>query len=387
MRKLRKLRRLAIGSNRLERIPDAIGDLRSLAWLDFTHNGIQEISDRLGDLPELSSLGASDCRLRTVPLAICRLPKLRKLGLFNNLITSIPPEIGSLRGLTKLDLSGNALTRLPPEIGLLTDLQWLNLSNNQLEELPEELGNLTKLTELGLAYNRLRRLPDLSRLGRLTLLPVYNNQLEELGDWVGRLPSLSKLDLSSNNLVRIPLSVLTSPALTFLNLRRNCLIELPDINAAARLTTVKATAHRLELIDLRDNQLVSLPWSLLGPALVELKCAGNPLLRHGLLVRSSLVVPSLGEFCARAIVNGKISPPPPTSLSISQCMLLANRGGRCEGCGGAYEGYSHLPVHTIEFRQAADSAMVPFVARFCSPRCRRLFEIQIYESARMGVQH
>jgi Leucine-rich repeat (LRR) protein len=46
-----RVERLGLGSNQIGIIPDSIGELKALVWLDFTHNRIAHVSDRLGDLP------------------------------------------------------------------------------------------------------------------------------------------------------------------------------------------------------------------------------------------------------------------------------------------------------------------------------------------------
>lgn len=366
--RFRRVERLGIGSNGIGAIPDEIGELRQLVWLDFTHNRISHISDRIGDLPRLASLGASDCRLTSFPLSFTRLRRLRKLGMFNNLITSLPPEIGHLTTLTKLDLSGNTLTSIPPEIGMLTNLSWLNVSNNHLTSLPTEMGNLLAMRELGLAHNKLKTLPDMSRLRQLELLTAFNNEIEELGPWICRLPRLAKIDLSANKLRSLPAAILALPSLELLNIRQNELAELPSPNAHDPL-------HRptsLEIIDVRDNKLVSLPISVLCASLKDMKCTANPFYVGSL--PQNVAVPYLKHLAAHYLANevahqraSLLARLPPILKKLAMEVWEGRQGMRCTHCRAVY---LHAPVRMLDFRQATDEEIVPFVVTLCSSTCR-----------------
>lgn len=364
------LERLGVGMNSINAVPDWIGELRNLVWLDFTHNRISTVSDRIGELPRLASLGASDCRLTSFPISFTRLIKLRKLGIFNNLISTIPPEIGNMVYLTKLDLSGNKLATLPPEIGKLRHLNWLNVSNNLLDFLPPELGECTELRELGLAHNRLRWLPDLHKLRHLTLLTVFNNQLESLGEWIGELTSLSRLDLSSNQLSELPQSLLSLRHLTLLNVRQNRLMAIPPPHHYDCRRKPKSLAQ----VDLRDNQLVSLPITFLSAAIEDLKCHGNPWCR-GRQLSTAAVIPSLEMLSLNAIVSERVEGrkkqlmsqiPLAHTLHLSECL----RRETIYTCNQCYEHFMHLPLRLLEYRNSTDMVEVPFVVTVCSPTCR-----------------
>lgn len=370
--RFRHLERLSLGSNQIGVVPDAICELKSLVWLDFTHNRISHVSDRLGELPHLASLGASDCRLMSFPLAFTRLRRLRKLGVFNNLITELPPEIGKMRALTKLDLSGNNLTTLPVEIGHLQSLSWLNVSNNKIRTLPAELGNLTAMRELGLAHNHLAAIPDLSRMKELTLLTAFNNQLEHIGDWISQLRSLAKLDLSGNQLRALPAGILTLPNLELLNVRGNRIMEIP----APDPRNLLVKPNNLTVLDFRDNELASLPISVLCAQLRELKCTGNQFYRGSLERR--VAVPSMrllyAALLAREYLPGRrsqilkaLSP----VLRVAAVDLWEGRVGfRCQHCQCVF---THQPVRHLDVRETSDEPGVPFLVLLCSARCRAAY--------------
>lgn len=363
----RGLERLGLGSNELGRIPDEIVQFKNLVWLDFTHNRISHVSDRLGELPRLASLGASDCRLHTFPLAFTKLRKLRKLGVFNNLITSLPPEIGNLTNLTKLDLSGNALSTLPPEIGRLTSLTWLNVSNNKLTHLPAELGSLTAIRELGLAHNLLKSLPDLGQLKELTLLTAFNNELVDVGDWVAKLPKLAKIDFSTNRITYLPAGILNLPSLELLNLRHNYLLTLPAPSVEQSLLR----PMNLAVVDLRENLLASLPITLLGPSMRDLKCQANPFCRER--VAGNAAVPRLGHFALKSISRhyataaaNKLTLTPVLRKRVKR-LMSEEIGQSCIQC---HCRFLHHSVKCLDIRETTDDPMVPFLVQLCSPWCR-----------------
>ena len=124
---LRRLWKLGCGWNQLTEIPEVVGQLSNLTWLDFTHNRISKISDNLGDLSKLATLGLSECLLTVLPECIGRLKNLVKVAAYGNQLTTLPACIGQLTNLQKLDMSNNRLRFLPKEIGLLVNLSWLNL--------------------------------------------------------------------------------------------------------------------------------------------------------------------------------------------------------------------------------------------------------------------
>jgi Leucine-rich repeat (LRR) protein len=367
IRELTRLKRLALGSNQLTEIPDGIGGLRELTWLDVTHNQVHTVSPELANCVSLTSLGASDCRLSSFPMAICKLPNLRKLGVFNNLISVLPAEIGNLQQLTKLDLSGNALTKLPKEIGRLRSLTWLNLSKNKLVELPDELGRLVNLKELGLSFNHLKRLPNMGALRELTILPVYNNELEEIGDWLVEMTGLNKLDLSFNQLRSIPDGIFAMPALTFINLRRNLLTQVPHVNPK----NICERSSTLQSIDLRDNQLSWIPISLISLAMTEFKISGNPFTDKFEPTNPPVASLSLKELAMNSILFNSIDIANSTQLVKYSTRKALKHSRICESCKKQY--VPATGFQDLLFIQVGDVGCAPFLTETCSLACLATF--------------
>ena len=99
-------------------------------------------------------------QLTSIPNNIGSLNNLTYLNLHFNQITNIPETIGELTQLTEIYLENNLFGTLPESIGNLTNLITLNINENQLISIPENIGNLTGLEELLLYNNSLTSLPE-----------------------------------------------------------------------------------------------------------------------------------------------------------------------------------------------------------------------------------
>jgi len=132
------------------------------------------------DNKNVYSIGLRNDSLRVIPDAIGRLHNIRYLNLNFNRIEEISEEIGKCTALVMIELVGNRLKRLPESIGNLRNLEILELRANQLEYLPESIGKLQKLKTLTLQRNQLKELPE--SFGDLQIAEAWlnENQLETL---------------------------------------------------------------------------------------------------------------------------------------------------------------------------------------------------------------
>ncbi|GKV47569.1 hypothetical protein SLEP1_g54465 [Rubroshorea leprosula] len=139
----------------------------------------------VGILPKLKCLRVlSLCGVQKLPNSIGDLKHLRFVNLSHSLIQSLPESVGSLLFLQTLILHDcKELTRVPATIGNLIDLHYLDLTNTpSLTEIPlgvAKLRSLVLLTKfiLGKADSglRLKELKNLTGLqGRLSILNLHN---------------------------------------------------------------------------------------------------------------------------------------------------------------------------------------------------------------------
>jgi leucine-rich repeat protein SHOC2 len=160
-----KCTKLFLQNQQLTMLPDTIGNLSNLTYLNLSGNQLTILPDTIGDLSSLSGLELSE-----------------------NKLIELPNNIGNLSCLHHLSLHDNQLTRLPKNICNLQHLSSLELSNNQLSELPEGISKLTKLTELSLSGNPLTDLSALKNMFRLKVVWFLNAGLSsrywtKLSNW------------------------------------------------------------------------------------------------------------------------------------------------------------------------------------------------------------
>ena len=101
-----------------------------------------------------------DKKISEIPETIGLLDSLNWLELEYNQIKTIPSMIGNLKKLEYLQLYDNGLENLPEGIGNLTNLQVLHIHNNSLESLDFSFEELTSLSELWISNNNLTSLPE-----------------------------------------------------------------------------------------------------------------------------------------------------------------------------------------------------------------------------------
>ncbi|WP_420920192.1 leucine-rich repeat domain-containing protein, partial [Leptospira santarosai] len=97
-------------------------------------------------------------QLKTLPNEIGQLENLQYLNLENNQLKTLPNEIGRLQNLKVLNLGGNQLVTLPQEIVGLKHLQILKLKN--IPALLSEKETIRKLLpDVKVVYSKSKKRP------------------------------------------------------------------------------------------------------------------------------------------------------------------------------------------------------------------------------------
>ncbi|GLT28255.1 hypothetical protein SLA2020_032010 [Shorea laevis] len=211
------------------RLPESIGDLKSLQFLSLGCNLEGSIPASIGNLSQLTYLFLSYNNFNgQVPTSLANLTQLTYLYLSNNQFSGpILASICNLRQLTILYLDSNNFSgQIPSSLANLTQLTFLDLSKNKFSSpIPASIGNLRQLTGLLLHFNNLSGQipPSLANLTQLCFLYLSNNKFSgPIPFHTVRFSKLMHLDLSYNLLNgMLPAWIFTLPFLERLYLSHN----------------------------------------------------------------------------------------------------------------------------------------------------------------------
>ncbi|KAI4139947.1 MAG: hypothetical protein L6R39_006032 [Caloplaca ligustica] len=233
------LQTLNLLGNRLQTISSELRDLRHLTVLNLSRNRLEQpIDDVFRTISHISSLrklylAESGLSGPLPPFARCW--ELEILDLHGNLLTGLPEELSKCSRLRELDVSDNRISQLPSIY--LPNLTTLSVSSNQIE-VESLVSNLTapRLVDLDISMCRIGRLPDLrSRFPCLTTLTAFGNRISMLD--VESVRGLEVLDLKNNDLISLP------PELSLIGLKRFIVSGNPM--RAPRREILEGTTERL----------------------------------------------------------------------------------------------------------------------------------------------
>ncbi|XP_052747218.1 leucine-rich repeat and calponin homology domain-containing protein isoform X2 [Bicyclus anynana] len=165
-----------LSKNRFSEVPEEVTTYIYLEKLLLSQNIIRTVPDGVGGLQSLTYLDLSSNQLTELPREVCLMP-LQVLLVPDNVLTSLPKEIGKMATLAELDASNNRLTQVPMTLGDCAGLRCLDLSNNQLGLLPLQVTYL-RLEHLDVSCNCISSLPlELRNMSTIITLNLDNNPL------------------------------------------------------------------------------------------------------------------------------------------------------------------------------------------------------------------
>ncbi|XP_066572616.1 PH domain leucine-rich repeat-containing protein phosphatase 1 [Amia ocellicauda] len=239
-----------VSRNRLECLPEWVGESKKLEVLDISHNQICDLPIRLFCNSSLRKLLAGHNRLRRLPERLER------------------------SQVEVLDVQHNQLQELPSNLFLKAEsLRCLNASANNLENLPpsslsEESHSI--LQELYLTNNRLtdKCVPQLTGHCHLRVLHLAYNHLQSFpASKMAKLEELDEVDLSGNKLKAIPTTIMNCRRMHTVIAHSNCIEVFPEVMQLMEMKCVDLSCNELSEITLPEN---------LPPKLQELDLTGNP---------------------------------------------------------------------------------------------------------------
>lgn len=183
-----ELETLVLADNELCEVSEQIARLKRLRMLDLGHNKLTRVPDGLGDLDGLTDfLYLHDNQLNSLPSSLQRLTRLRYLNISENKFEALPECVSGMSCLIELRASDNLLASLP-SIGRLSRLRELHLRNNKLTSLPESMSELDELRQIDLRGNPLTHLhATIAGLPRLEKLDLRWVNTLPLPDWIADL--------------------------------------------------------------------------------------------------------------------------------------------------------------------------------------------------------
>eukprot|EP00286_Rhodomonas_abbreviata_P021461 CAMPEP_0181293390 /NCGR_PEP_ID=MMETSP1101-20121128/3040_1 /TAXON_ID=46948 /ORGANISM="Rhodomonas abbreviata, Strain Caron Lab Isolate" /LENGTH=256 /DNA_ID=CAMNT_0023397975 /DNA_START=288 /DNA_END=1055 /DNA_ORIENTATION=- len=142
------LTKLSINQNRIQVIPEEIGEMKNLNTLCIYDNTLTSLPGNICKMESLTQLSVYNNFITALPEEFCLIPKLQQAYLSNNKLTALPEGMEKMTGLSALFLDGNAIQELPSGFFKMPALQELTLANNNLKSVPADLANMSTLTEL-----------------------------------------------------------------------------------------------------------------------------------------------------------------------------------------------------------------------------------------------
>jgi hypothetical protein len=127
--KLTKLKIIFASNNRFVTLPEVLGQCDNLEMVGFKSNQINQVPANA--LPvKLRWLILTDNRIETLPDSLGERLRLQKLALAGNRLVSLPLTLAQSRNLELVRISANKLTECPDQLLRLPKLAWFAFSGN-----------------------------------------------------------------------------------------------------------------------------------------------------------------------------------------------------------------------------------------------------------------
>ncbi|KAG0583028.1 hypothetical protein KC19_3G103100 [Ceratodon purpureus] len=218
MGKLIRLRFLTIQCERLQCLPNAIGDLKMLVFLTLTQClNLTRLPKSLGAISSLEHIAIRNCPVRKLPKSLGSLSKLRRFWIRDcKNLQKLPSSIRFLRSLQDFEFvnCGSREAKGASSTGLQDLLECgalgtLKIQDSTFTEVVESLGQSVPLDQLAVGCERLQWLPNsFGYLKRLLILELARClHLTRLPKNLGAITSLERLTIRCCPIRKLPRSI------------------------------------------------------------------------------------------------------------------------------------------------------------------------------------
>jgi len=234
----RKLLALMVRRAGLESLPESIGEIHNLTYLDVSYNELTVFPHSFGNLKLHRLYARNNPGIRVLPGAIGFMPRIIDVVFAECGIRAIHPAfLRTGNNLKILNLSKNQLitARVPwNRLSKMPKLEILKLDGNYFGTATTSLaggimfsGNFPRLERLDLSRTQLGSFPmDLLRLPSLIHLRLSGNPLTEIPAEIGTMTSLQELHVDDMETLRqIPRQILDLPRLRVFEARRSSFVR------------------------------------------------------------------------------------------------------------------------------------------------------------------
>ncbi|MDX2322178.1 MAG: leucine-rich repeat-containing protein kinase family protein [Moritella sp.] len=141
---LTKLKILFASNNQFVTLPEVLGQCPNLEMLGFKSNQINQVPK--SSLPvKLRWLILTDNRLEVLPDSLGERPRLQKLALAGNCLTALPQTMSQCHNLELVRISANRLTECPEQLFGLPKLAWFAFSGNPFSQTNVSIDSVPQL--------------------------------------------------------------------------------------------------------------------------------------------------------------------------------------------------------------------------------------------------
>ena len=85
--------RLRLSNLKLTKLPEALGQLTQLKFLDLSFNQLTELPEFIGELHRLETIQVFDNQLEVLPDSLGQLTQLKSLAVWKNILKTVPEAV------------------------------------------------------------------------------------------------------------------------------------------------------------------------------------------------------------------------------------------------------------------------------------------------------